>query len=701
MSPSPQNLQRLLSPRSIAFVGGGIAEMAISRNLELGYDGGIWPVHPTRREIGGFKSYATVDDLPETPDAAFIAVKCDRTIDIVQKLSDAGAGGCVCYAAGFAEMGEEGQKLQDKLISAAGDMPLVGPNCFGLVNYLDKCALWPYLFGGKHVGRGAALISQSGNIAMNLTMNERSVSFTHVIGAGNQAVLGQADYVDALLQDDRVAAIGMYIEGVDDIAHFSRSALQALKQGVPIVVVKVGKTAASVRQSGSHTSSLTGSDVLFDALCERLGIIRVASSSRLLETLKVLVLGEPLAGRNFFSLSCSGGEAALIADAAADVDLEMKPFSDAQMKSLTNMFPNYVTVSNPFDYNTSIWGDRAALEQCFTLSMQGDHDAALLIYDHPTVVSKEVEEWVATLDALIAAHKSTGKPAFVVCTISELLPQDMRDRLIAEGIVPLQGLDDALFALSKAAKYREFLATGAGTATLPNFATGTIAAESAVEFLDESQSKCQLRDFGLTVPEAEVGTAAEAHEIAERIGYPVVVKAVGKEFLHKSELSAVVLNLQSTDEVTQAVESISEAVAESHGNVEQFLVERMVTGAVAELIVGIKRDDQFGPALVIGAGGILVELISDSVSLLLPTDRLAVTKAVKSLSAFKLIKGFRGNARGDMNAVVEAVLSVAAYAESNWDHLMELDINPLLVLPEGRGVVAADALIRLSSKEQS
>lgn len=699
MSPPSQYLRRLLSPRSIAFVGGSIAEMAIRRSLELGFDGEIWPVHPSRSEIAGFKCYPSVDDLPQTPDAAFVAVKRELTIDIVQKLSDAGAGGCVCYAAGFAEMGEEGQALQDKLVKAAGDMPLVGPNCFGLVNYLDKCALWPYLFGGKPVVRGAALISQSGNIAMNLTMNERSVNFTHVIGAGNQAVLGQADYVDALLEDDRVTAIGMYIEGVDNIEHFSRSALQALKQGVPIVVVKVGKTDASARQSGSHTSSLTGSDVLFDALCDRLGIIRVDSFNRLLETLKVLVLGEPLAGRNIFSLSCSGGEAAVIADAASDVDIDMKPFSDAQMKDLVDMFPNYVTVSNPFDYNTSIWGDRAALEQCFTMAMQGDHDAALLIYDHPTVVSNEVEEWVTTLDAFVAAHKVTGKPAFVVCTISELLPEDIRDRLIAEGVVPLQGLDDALFALSKAANYREFLANGAGAATLPKFATGKVAAESAVRFLDESQSKSQLCDFGLTVPKGEVGTAEEVQEIAERIGYPVVLKAVGEKFLHKSELGAVVLNLQSAAEVTQAVESVSESVAESHGAVERFLVERMITGAVAELIIGIKRDNQFGPALVIGAGGILVELIADSVSLLLPTDRAAVTKAVESLSAFKLIKGFRGNEAGDMNAIIDAVLSVAAFAESNWARLMELDINPLLVLAEGQGVVAADALISFSSEE--
>ena len=690
---STRNLGRLFSPRSVAFVGGSFAEMAIRRNQELGYDGEIWPVHPSRKEVAGFPAYASIADLPGLPDAAFVAVKRELTIDLVKQLSDAGVGGCVCYAAGFAEMGVEGQALQEQLVEAAGEMPLVGPNCFGLVNYLDRTALWPYLFGGKPVDRGVALISQSGNIAMNLTMNKRSVNFTHAIAGGNQAMLEQADYIDALLQDDRVAAIGMYVEGVDDIEHFSRSALQALKQRVPIVVLKVGRTDSSARQAGSHTSSLTGSDVLFDALFDRLGVIRVDSLNRLLETLKVLTLGDNLEGRNIVSLSCSGGEASIIADAATEFDIETKPFSDGQTEKLSRQLSNYVTVSNPFDYNTSVWGDRAAQEQCFTTSMEGDHDAAILICDHPTVDSSEVDEWLITIDAFIAAHKATGMPAFVACTISELLPEHIRDRLIDAGVVPLQGLDDALFALSRAAKYSEFLADGASGAAAPRFATTEIAEDSRARFIDEWQSKCMLRDAGLTVPDGDIGSAGEAAEIAERIGYPVVVKAIG--VLHKSDVGAVKLNLQNADEVADAVTKISESVAEAN----QFLVERMASGAVAELIVGIKRDDQFGPALVIGAGGILVELVADSVSLLLPTNRAAVMKAVGSLSAAKLIKGFRGNAAGDMNAVIDAVFSVAKFAEDNWDSLMELDINPLLVLPAGQGVVAADALVSFSSED--
>jgi acyl-CoA synthetase (NDP forming) len=695
-------LARLFAPRSIAFVGGMIAEMAIKRSVEMGYRGEIWPVHPSRESIEGFQCYRSIEDLPGVPDAAHVGVNRVLTVDIVRSLSQAGAGGCVCYAAGYAEMGGEGRLLAQRLVEAAGDMPLIGPNTFGYLNFLDRCALWPYLFGGEPVERGVALISQSGNIAMNLTMNRRSVKFTHVIGTGNQSVLGPGDYIDALLDDDRVSAIGMYIEGIDDMGHFCEAAAGALEKGVPIVVMKVGKTEASARQSSTHTSSLTGSDALHDALFKRLGIIRVHSLNRMLETLKVLNLAGPLRGRNVFSLSCSGGEASIMADLAAEFGLDMKPFSDTQMADLNTQFKNYVTVSNPFDYNTSIWGDGLAQQRCFTSAMSGDHDAAFLIYDHPSVNAKgfaaEINEWAITLDAMIAAHKQTGMPAFVISTISELLPESMRDHLIANGVVPLQGFEDGLFAYSAAAAYHAFRAEKTGKLLLPRVPSVSKGNGADPVFLDEWESKGRLKKYGLPTPSGALATTGIAGDVADSIGYPVVVKAVGKAFLHKSDLNAVKLHLTAADEVSRAVGEITESVGKAFATdgrhaVRQFIVEQMVDGAVAELIIGIKRDRQFGPALVIGAGGILVELMADSVSLLLPTDRASVAEAIDSLSVARLLKGYRGGPAGDIDACIDAILSIADFAEDHWDSLVELDVNPLMVLPQGRGVVAADALI--------
>ena len=692
VSQAPQDrLSRLLAPRSIAFVGGSIAGMAIRRCVELGYDGDIWPVNPELDELEDHPCFRSVDDLPGAPDAAFIAVRCELAIDVVRSLANSGAGGCVCYAAGFAEIGGDGIILQQQLIDAADDMPLVGPNCFGFINFAARCALWPYLFNGGPVERGVALISQSGNIGMNLTMNQRSVRLTHVIGTGNQAVLGPGEYIEALLNDDRVSAIGMYIEGFDDVNRFAKAAARALKKGVPIVVMKVGKTEASAKQTSSHTSSIAGSDELYNAFFDRMGVVRVNSLNRLLETLKIFDLAGPLTGRNIVTLSCSGGEAATIADLVPDFGLETRPFTNSQLADLESQFPDYVTVSNPFDYNTSIWGDPIAQERCFSSALQGSHDAAFLVYDHPTVIAAEVDEWLSAVDAFIAAHKTTGIPAFVICTISELLPRSVQDRILKHGVVPLQGLEDGLYAYAAAARYFEYCHDKMQSLTLPRPVTALV--DKPVMTLDEWQSKQALASVGLPIPAGNTGTAAEVPTIADSLGYPVVVKAVGPSFIHKSDLGAVCIDLENREAAQAAVAQIIES-CNSHGmQAERFLVERMIQAPLAELIVGIKRDEQFGLALIVGSGGVLVELLADSKSLLLPVTREELRVAIESLAVSKLISGFRGRPQGDIEALLDAVLAVAAYAEMNWDSLLELDVNPLMVMPAGQGVVAADALI--------
>jgi len=497
----------------------------------------------------------------------------------------------------------------------------------------------------------------------------------------------------------------MYIEGIDDIGRFCTAARRALEKRVPIVVLKVGKTSASARQSSTHTSSLTGSNALHDALFERLGVIRVSSLNRMLETLKILDYAGPLRGCNVLSLSCSGGEASIMADLAAESGLRMEDFSADQMVELNTQFKNYVTVSNPFDYNTSIWGDAAAQKQCFTSALSGSHDAAFLIYDHPSIdseaVADEVNEWIVALDAFIAAHKTTGMPAFVLSTVSELLPAHVRAHLIANGVVPLQGFEDGLSAYAKAAAYHDYCETSAATAPLPRLYSPGSAASTTTDnarFLNEWDSKRRLGDYGLPTPGGVITTAADAPAAAEQLGFPVVLKAVGEDLLHKSDLGAVKINLENSEELALAAKEITRAIStlpnnDKHAKTDRFIVEQMVSGAVAELIVGIKRDEQFGPALVIGAGGILVELLTDSVSLLLPVDRSMVSKALDSLMVSKLLNGYRGNPAGDTTACIDAILSIAAFAEDHWDSLLELDVNPLMVLPQGQGVVAADALI--------
>lgn len=666
--------------------------MAIGRCREAGFTGEMIAVHPTRATLAGVRCVPSVADLPFVPDAAYVGVNRGATIEVVRALAAMGAGGCVCYAAGFSEVGGDGIDLQRQLVEAAAQMPLVGPNCFGLVNYLDGCALWPYLFGGSRTTRGVALISQSGNVAMNLTMNQRSVRFTHVICGGNQAVLGPHDYLAALLDDDRVRVVAMVLEGLTDVGAFARETRRALEQGVPIVVVKVGRTAAGAERASSHTSSLTGSDILYDAFFERLGIIRVDTLNALLETAKFLDIQGALPGNRIITLSCSGGEAGILADLTATHGLETPPFSEEQTRALYDLFPGYVTVSNPFDYNTSIWGDKPGMRRCFALSMGGAHDVAMLVYDHPTVVAPEVDEWLDAIDAFIGAHEDTGMAAVVACTVSELLPGELRERLIAHGIAPLQGLDEALVAVAAAARYGRQRAARGGV-PLPRTESGMAAGG---KLIDEWQGKRLLQKHGLSVPQGCLcASGDEAARAATGLGFPVVLKACGPGFEHKSELGAVRLGLRDETAVRDAAGLIRVAAAQHGLMAGSFLVERMVPAPVAEVIVGVHRDALFGLTLVLGSGGVLVELVADAVSLLLPVDRPMVSAALRRLKVARLMDGFRGRPAGDFEATVDAIIAIARFAETHWDTLVELDVNPLIVGPAGQGAHAVDALIRL------
>jgi acyl-CoA synthetase (NDP forming) len=277
--------------------------------------------------------------------------------------------------------------------------------------------------------------------------------------------------------------------------------------------------------------------------------------------------------------------------------------------------------------------------------------------------------------------------------MSELLPTHVRERLLEQGVVPLQGLEDGLYAYAAAARYQSFRDERMASMSLPRSAPEETDQPGVAATFDELQSKQHLAEYGLTVPAGLACSVADAADVAETVGFPVVLKALGEKFLHKSDLGAVKLNLSNAAAVAHAVSEITSSAGESGQEVARFLVEPMTTDAVAELIVGVKRDEQFGPALVIGSGGILVELVADSVSLLLPTNRDEVRGAILNLLVARLLDGYRGSPRGDMEALIDAILAVADYAEAHWDVLEELDVNPLLVLPEGEGVVAVDAMI--------
>ena len=690
LSQRQRNLRRLLRPRHVAIVGGQAMADSIRRCADTGFTGEVWVVNPKYAELGGRKCYAAIADLPEAPDATFIAVPREATIEILKQLDARGGGGAICYAAGYTEVGGEGVALHEQFLKAAGNLAVVGPNCYGMLNFIDGICLWPTGALGHQVETGCALVMQSGNIALNLSRNDRSVPFAYVISSGNQAVLNAADYVDALADDPKVTAIGLYLEGIKDVPAFSRAAAKALQRGKPLVALKAGNSELGAKFAMSHTGSLAGSGKMYDALFDRLGIIRVHSVPQLLETLKLVSTAGLPKGDRLAVFTCSGGECLLTADLCDELGIPLPGFSKDQAEDLRAQLPNFATVSNPLDYNTSLWGHEDLLVKCFSTVMRGDFDAGMLVIDFATDGPETEAACMAGVRALLKACTMHGKMPIVTSTLSELLPAAARAEVIAAKGAPMQGLEEALNAFAAVHRFAQ-RKTKVAAAALP----ATPPAGATRRMLSEVEGKKLLAGFGLAVPDSRVVAPGDAVAAAEALGFPVVVKVAEPLIAHKTEAGAVAINLKSPGEVDAALARMETSVAAylKGGRIEKVLVERMVGDVVAELIVGIQRDPQFGLALVVGAGGILVELVEDAAMLLLPASAEEVEAAIRRLKIAKLLAGYRGKPAADMGALVKSIMAIAAFAEAHRDTLLELDVNPLMVRADG--AVAVDALVVL------
>lgn len=658
-------LDRLLRPKTIAVLGAGWALNVIEQCRKMGFAGEVWPVHPTKAEIGGLKAYASLADLPSAPDATFIGVNRFATVDVVAGLAAMGAGGAICFASGWTEAGEP--ELQARLVAAAGEMPILGPNCYGVINYLDGALLWPDQHGGVPVEKGVALISQSSNIVINLGMQKRGLPVSYVACLGNAAVVGLAELAGALLDDPRVTALGMYVEGIDDAAAFARLAQRARAMGKGIALIKSGKTELSRTAAASHTASLAGGGAASSAFLRQIGVAEVDTPSELIETLKIFHVHGLGLGTALCSLSCSGGEAGLVADLAAPFGIDFPPVPAAVRQRLGEILGPIVTVANPLDYHTFIWGDGPRTTDVFTTMLSG-YDAGIYIIDTPRADRCDPSGYQPALDAIVAAQANTGRPAFPVASMPENFAEGEAARLIASGVCVLMGLETALAAL-RAAQTPAGLEGWVPLAPLP-------PRES--HLLSEAEGKALLSSAGVDVPRSVTGkTLAEVAAQADGLTAPFALKGLG--FAHKTEAGAVRLGLTSL-----------EGQAEMAG-ATGYLLEEMVTGAVAEILVGLRRDPVYGVSLTLGMGGVTAEVLADTVTLVLPATEAEVMAALRKLRLWPLLDGYRGRKKADVAALAGLAVRLGAVMAAD-PGLEEIEINPVLL--RDSGAVAVDALIR-------
>jgi acetyl-CoA synthetase len=684
--PTP-NLRRLIAPRSIALVGAGAWTDAVADgNAAIGYTGTIWRVHPNRASTAATTYYRSVGELPGSPDAAFIAVPNHDVPQIASALAARHAGGFVCFSAGFAETGDEtGHRLTRELEQSAGTMPFFGPNCYGFVNFFDRVGMLPDQVVGACVERGVALICQSGTIALTLMFNDRSLPIGCVFTVGNQTCLAVEDLIEFLCLDGRVSAFGLYLEGIKNPARFAAAADTARQAGKPIAVIKSGRTPAAARTARSHTGALAGADAVFDAFCRQAGVARCDTLGTLCETLKLLHAGGPLAGNRLLILGASGGDMAMTADVSRDLELDFSSLPQATRADLSGLLTDRVTLANPLDIHTYLWFDPPALQRVFAAIMRAGYDAVGFMLDSPPQDAADTSSFDVVIDAFIAASHGASTRAALIASLPETLSRRIRERCLQGGVIPLQGLRESLEALSLAGAVGA--AWRSNTALRLSLPTAYASAEH-ISSLSEQESKLQLAGFGLQVPRGKAVVAEGAAAAAAELGFPVVIKALGAHLEHKSDLGAVALNLRNPAEAAAAALQLKKLSP-------TLLVEEMCCDGVAEILIGVIVDAQFGQVLVLGAGGVLTELMADSVSLLPPWTRESIAAGLERLAIARLLVGYRGKAAADVEALIDAVLSVARYAAANLARLMELDVNPVIVRPVGRGAVAVDALIRL------
>ena len=681
---SGRDLQRLLAPRSVALIGGAWADAVHAASRLIGYRGEIWRVHPARPSTDSQRYFRSVEELPASPDAAFIAAPNHDVPGIATALARRGAGGFVCFAAGFSETAtEEGARLTQALVHGAGELPFLGPNCYGFINFFDGAALWPDQLVGRRRDRGVVLICQSGTIALNLLFNDRSLPLGAVLTVGNQTRLAAEDLIELFAADERVTAFGLYLEGIQDVTRFAAATAQARAAGKPIALIKTGRTAASTATVRTHTGALAGADGAFDAFCAQAGIARCESLATLCETLKIFHTGGPLRGRKLLAMGASGGDMAMTADAARHLGLQFDPIPPDAQQSLREILSDRVHISNPFDFHTHIWFDRAAQRAMFKVVQHAGYDAVGFMLDCPPAEAADDRAYVSVVEEFAAALSGSASRGAVICSLPESLSPATRELCFAAGIVPLQGQREALEALNLAGAVGESWAAGAQVELRRPRRPGLLA-----HALAEHEGKGALAAFGVPVPRSAVVAVRDVPDAAAALGFPVVIKAAAAALEHKSEVGGVILNVRTARDAAAAAQRLARLS-------DTLLVEEMVSDGVAEVLVGISVDPQFGQLLVLGAGGVLTELLCDSVTLLPPFSAAAIGKALARLRIAPLLEGFRGRPPADVPALIEVALSCTRYAAANVERLAELDLNPVIVRPQGQGAVAVDALIRL------
>ncbi len=692
-------IARLLKPRSVAIIGASAdaaktAGRPVAYLQKHGFTGDIFPVNPRVDNINGLKCYPDIASIPGTPDVGIVLLGAERAHNAVRDLSARGCAAAIVLASGYTETGEEGARRQQQLVEAAGSMRILGPNTIGLVNLSDNIVL--SASGALEMDHfpvgGIGVVSQSGGILGSLLSRAaaRGIGLSKLISTSNEVDLELADFIDHLADDEATKVIALYIETVRNPEKFRAAALKAARNGKPVVAFKIGRSEAGAKAAVSHTGAMAGADSMYDALFRQVGVIRAQTFNDLLDIPVALATGRKLRGNRVAILTSTGGAGTLVSDDLGMQGFETPPPDAATAEALRALQTgdHAVLDRNPIDVTLAGLQPDLLRGAINVLLKSPSYDALAIIVGSsslamPELMAGAIQDCLPNSDKPVIAYVSPHAPE-----VGALLTQ--------RGVPAFAAAESCTAALGAMLKIGRWQAPAAPSQAIANVVIDNQLSGS----LDEAQAKQLFTRFGVPCArELEVTTPVQAQAAAQELGGRVVLKILSAEITHKSDVGGVAVNL-TPDTVGARLEAMAKEVELKAGvRPDRFLVQEMVGGGT-EFILGVNRD-ALGTAILLGMGGITAELFKDTSMRLLPSQggltREDALGMAQELKTWPLLDGFRGRPKLDVEALVDTVVAFSQMAAQLGERLVEAEINPVFVLPQGQGVRAADGVVVLTN----
>lgn len=702
-------VKSLLTPKSVAIVGAsekiGPGFNAFKALEFVGYEGDIHLINPRATELFGRATHASLDEIPGSVDAVFVAVQADAVVEVAKQAARKGAGALAILSSGFGET-EDGKAAQRALVEVAeaNDMAVCGPNCLGLLNFVGRAAMFGTSLPDKVARGGVAAIVQSGSVGIALLNSARGIGFSYLITTGNEAVTAASDYLDFVIDDANVDTILVFAEQIKKPAAFMQAVRRAREANKPVIVLKSGRSQSGKAAVMAHTGAVAGSDEACDAALLAAGAMQVHSLDDLIET--TLLASKiptrptrPLLG----GLSLSGGEIALVLDAAEEIGAEFAPL-DSALPTVKKLLPPFAYLANPLDLTWAGLYDPAVAQGCAeAIASQSNVGMLVLLQDAPTGLgAQQATRYSRLLEAVGRGAAAAKTPVVALSNVSDQ-PHPALQEVADKARIPyLRGTRVGLSAITRYMAWSTrpapaLVAGSARQASLPEFRLDAVPSHRLAA---EHEARDILRRYGVAGPREQFSSSVEgAVAAATEIGFPVVLKGLVENMVHKSDAGLVKVGLVSAGDVRRAAEAMLSSMVNLPDEFLGFLVQQKIS-SLAEIFVGARVDADFGPLVVVGAGGVEVELYKDVAIRLAPVDEKTATEAIASTRVARLLGGFRGQPAADVPAVARTMSALSRFIAEFSDRISEIEINPLAVLAKGEGCVALDCVLIPSGFER-